>query len=100
MTISKALQFGQITDPAEARVLIAGMLALVAFSLGLLAIFSGWLIAFVLAGLALAAWGLWHATPKMPRELHRLAWLALALNACWPAVWLLALHLAAQATRG
>ncbi len=97
MSISKALQFGRVVDPAEARVLIAGMLSLVAFSLGLLAIFSGWLIVFVLPGLALAGWGLWHATPKMPRELHRLAWVSLGLNACWPAIWLLALHLATLA---
>ncbi len=100
MSISRALHFGRIVDPAEGRVLIAGMLSLVAFSLSLLAIFSGWLIAFVLPGLAFAGWAIWRLARKMPREFHRLAWIALALNACWPAVWLLALHFATQATRG
>ncbi len=98
-TASKVLLRRQAADPVEARVLIAGMLAVVTFALSLLAVFSGWLIIFVLPGLALAGWSLWHLSGRMPLDLHRLAWLGLALNACWPGVWLFFVHLATQAAQ-
>jgi hypothetical protein len=75
----------------EALVLIATVLAVVCISLSLLALFSPWMLLFVLPALTLAGWSVRkHASASLP-EFRKLAVGAFTLASLWPVVWGVAL---------
>ena len=74
--------------PEEALVMLSAILALVCVSLGLLAIFAGWLLVFTVPAMALGAWSLLHHRPSAPAEYRKLALAAVLLGGGWLLVYL------------
>jgi Protein kinase domain len=85
--VSRAL-VARATDPKEALAFLAAVLSLVACSVSLLGFFAGWMIAFVVPGLALACWSWRLQTPETPADTRQFTFAALLLNPGVLAIWL------------
>jgi hypothetical protein len=83
----RAAGLGEAADPAEARAVIATVVALVSASLSLLAVFAGWMLIFTVPALLLAGWGWRQRTPAMPPAFRTLALAAFCFCVCWPLLW-------------
>ncbi len=85
--VSRAL-IARGTTPNEALAFLAAVLSLAACALALLGFFAGWMIAFVIPGLALACWSWRLQTVETPDDTRQFTFAALLLNPGVLAIWL------------
>jgi len=83
----------------EAFVLIATVLAVNCIALSLLALFSPWMLLFVLPALALAGWSVRRRAIAALPEFRKIAVASFALASIWPVVWGTALLVSTSAHR-
>ncbi|MFI5272112.1 MAG: protein kinase [Ktedonobacterales bacterium] len=88
--LSRALAARPLAEPGEAQAAIAAVLALVLFSLSVLAVFSGWALLLVVPALGCAAFSFTRQSVKSPPELRVLTVLTMLLSIGWALAWLLA----------
>ncbi|MGO8948400.1 MAG: serine/threonine protein kinase [Ktedonobacterales bacterium] len=84
-------------DSEEALVVLASVLAAIAFALSLLAAIAGWLLIFLAPAFGLAGWSCWQWWQNPDKAPPEFKWLSIgiaALSAIWTTLYFLTFHLA------
>jgi 4-hydroxybenzoate polyprenyltransferase len=94
--ISQRLLRRPPADSREAVTVLASMLGVIAFALGLLSVISGWLLFFTVPAFGLAVWSCWQwwrVPQQAPSEFKWLSAGILVLSTVWIAFYFLVFHL-------
>ena len=95
--ISHRLVYSQPADSRETLIVLAVILAAIAFSLSLLASISGWLLVFLAPALGLAVWSSWQWWQEPEKAPPEFKWLSVGiavLSSIWILFYVLVFHLA------